>query len=88
VESGLFFRAAGPELHVASTYGLMPWRLARAQFPLSAGICGRVGTHRQSAIVNDVWKDPRFNGISTVSFSSRLFPFTPRRSYSKAACWG
>ena len=62
VESGTFFRAVGDELQVAASYGVSPFYLAQAKFPLSMGICGWVATHRETAVINDVSKDPRFNG--------------------------
>jgi GAF domain-containing protein len=63
VQAGTFFEldAAREALRVGHTWGILPWRVAKGEFPLSRGICGWVAQHRQPVIVNEVKKDARFN---------------------------
>ncbi len=63
VQAGTFFKVddSGTNLEVANTFGILSWRVAKGQFPITQGICGWVAQNNKAALVNDVAKDKRFN---------------------------
>jgi GAF domain-containing protein len=63
VAAGTFFRLSpdGKHLTVEATYGVLPWRVARASFPLEQGVCGWTAREKKSTFVNDVSQDSRFS---------------------------